>query len=465
MGYAPEEQTATYTSFDKLCTLEQGTKSLTLTYGYDFNRRKTVFTDGSTTKTKIFVPGGYEKITEGGSKEFCYISTPAGLTAVYDKTNDEMFYVHPDHLGSIHFITDESGSVEQELSFDAWGRQRNATNWGYSSLPTPKFERGYTFHEHLSEFDLINMNGRVYDPMIARFLSPDPVLQSPGNLQNYNRYSYCFNNPLIYTDPSGEKLRWPKFRRHHWIPIIGQFNYLMEFINDNTVKLRQNMVDAGIPDFNIGGSVNSDGEVTVYAGIGTGDGNMLAISYNSNNGVGFGNANNSGNNQFYYPSVNYNAPEQNAVAGINEGISKYYRAESNFQNFRDEYWALRTSFEVGRLIYTGWAQEGWNFDSTKDDTWYSRSEALINIYPESWFFGAKASIGKVQRIDGGVRLSRYNLRLQSHTHSINPIPGRGFSGSKPISHFNINEFHIIYNIKNWKGWSTIPYLPIRYKIK
>ena len=192
VGYAPEEQTATYTSFDKLCALEQGTKSLTLTYGYDFNRRKTVFTDGSTTKTKIFVPGGYEKITEGGSKEFCYISTPAGLTAVYDKTNDEMFYVHPDHLGSIHFITDESGSVEQELSFDAWGRQRNATNWGYSSLPTPKFERGYTFHEHLSEFDLINMNGRVYDPMIARFLSPDPVLQSPGNLQNYNRYSYCY---------------------------------------------------------------------------------------------------------------------------------------------------------------------------------------------------------------------------------------------------------------------------------
>lgn len=140
----------------------------------------------------------------GIAKEFCYISTPAGLTAVYDKTNDEMFYVHPDHLGSIHFITDESGSVEQELSFDAWGRHRNATNWGYSSLPTSKFERGYTFHEHLSEFDLINMNGRVYDPMIARFLSPDPVLQSPGNLQNYNRYSYCYNNPLIYTDPSGE---------------------------------------------------------------------------------------------------------------------------------------------------------------------------------------------------------------------------------------------------------------------
>jgi hypothetical protein len=47
------------------------------------------------------------------------------------------------------------------------------------------------------------MNGRVYDPYIGRFLSPDPLVQQPGNLQNYNRYSYVLNNPLKYTDPSG----------------------------------------------------------------------------------------------------------------------------------------------------------------------------------------------------------------------------------------------------------------------
>jgi hypothetical protein len=46
-------------------------------------------------------------------------------------------------------------------------------------------------------------NGRVYDPTIARFLSPDPMLQSPNNALNYNRYTYCLNNPLLYTDPSG----------------------------------------------------------------------------------------------------------------------------------------------------------------------------------------------------------------------------------------------------------------------
>lgn len=48
------------------------------------------------------------------------------------------------------------------------------------------------------------MNGRVYDPLMAQFLSPDPYIQAPGSWLNYNRYAYCYNNPLVYTDPSGE---------------------------------------------------------------------------------------------------------------------------------------------------------------------------------------------------------------------------------------------------------------------
>ena len=58
-------------------------------------------------------------------------------------------------------------------------------------------------HEHLDAFGIINMNGRVYDPLTAQFFSPDPFVQAPDNWVNYNRYTYCFNNPLIYSDPSG----------------------------------------------------------------------------------------------------------------------------------------------------------------------------------------------------------------------------------------------------------------------
>lgn len=60
----------------------------------------------------------------------------------------------------------------------------------------------------LPEFGLINMNGRLYDPQIGRFLSTDNYVQEPWNSQNFNRYSYCLNNPLKYTDSNGEIFTW-----------------------------------------------------------------------------------------------------------------------------------------------------------------------------------------------------------------------------------------------------------------
>ena len=67
---------------------------------------------------------------------------------------------------------------------------------------------GYTGHEHLPGWGLINMNARLYDPALCRFLSPDPLIQDPLSTQNFNRYSYCLNNPLKYTDESGEYIGW-----------------------------------------------------------------------------------------------------------------------------------------------------------------------------------------------------------------------------------------------------------------
>ncbi len=58
-------------------------------------------------------------------------------------------------------------------------------------------------HEHMDQFKLINMNGRVYDPVLAQFLSPDPFVTEAGSTMSYNRYAYCNYNPLKYVDPSG----------------------------------------------------------------------------------------------------------------------------------------------------------------------------------------------------------------------------------------------------------------------
>jgi RHS repeat-associated protein len=123
-----------------------------------------------------------------------------GLAAVYVKQSgqtDKIYYAHKDHLGSIVKLTDNAGTEVFKAAYDPWGN-RKITN------STFKFHRGFTGHEHLPEFNLINMNGRLYDPQIGSFLSPDPFVQMPDYSQSFNRYAYCLNNPLKYTDPDGE---------------------------------------------------------------------------------------------------------------------------------------------------------------------------------------------------------------------------------------------------------------------
>ncbi|GHT18559.1 hypothetical protein FACS189429_5260 [Bacteroidia bacterium] len=100
----------------------------------------------------------------------------------------------------------ENGTVAERYAYDPWGRRRDPANWkAFDTRRTAyKLSRGYTGHEHLDKFNVINMNGRVYDPLTAQFFSPDPYIQAPDNWLNYNRYSYCLNNPFKYTDPDGE---------------------------------------------------------------------------------------------------------------------------------------------------------------------------------------------------------------------------------------------------------------------
>ena len=63
--------------------------------------------------------------------------------------------------------------------------------------------RGFTGHEQLDRIGLVHMGGRVYDPRLGRFLSPDPVIGNPGSSQSWNLYSYTGNSPMSFTDPTG----------------------------------------------------------------------------------------------------------------------------------------------------------------------------------------------------------------------------------------------------------------------
>lgn len=211
-GYQPSNQHISYTSFNKVNEISDTisasvVRKLSITYGYDNQRRKSVYTDGATTKTKYFI-GNYEEHSQGSTtKKYFFINSPSGLCGIYviDGSNPgQLYYTINDHLGSITEIVNATTGVIARQSFDAWGNPRSVTDWTDSASYQLFAGRGFTGHEHLEEFSLINMNGRIYDPMLGRFLSPDPYVQLPDFSQSFNRYAYCLNNPLIYTDPSGD---------------------------------------------------------------------------------------------------------------------------------------------------------------------------------------------------------------------------------------------------------------------
>ncbi|MDP2323384.1 MAG: RHS repeat-associated core domain-containing protein, partial [Gammaproteobacteria bacterium] len=118
-------------------------------------------------------------------------------------------YMHQDHLSSVAVITDESGAVVERLAYDPWGKRRkiDGNPDKLDALVGVRTDRGYTMHEHLDEVGIIHMNGRIYDPLIGRFMSADPYVQAPTNLKTFNRYSYVWNNPLRFYDPEGFNAR------------------------------------------------------------------------------------------------------------------------------------------------------------------------------------------------------------------------------------------------------------------
>ena len=170
----------------------------------------------------------------------------------YSKWN--LFYIGRDYLGSITHIIDKNGVIIEENSYDAWGNLRNPVTHEIDNTQELFLGRGYTGHEHLQQFGLINMNARLYDPALGRFLSPDPYIQDPTNTQNFNRYSYVLNNPLKYTDPSGEVYYEWDYVRGCYVDVFGnrvdysevhkamfQNGYFRDITSDGTYYGRMSM--------------------------------------------------------------------------------------------------------------------------------------------------------------------------------------------------------------------------------
>jgi RHS repeat-associated protein len=209
---------------------------------------------------------------------------------------DTLYYVHTDYQGSLTALSLPNGTVVEKYAYDPWGNRRNPTNWTQTDTRTAFIlNRGYTMHEHLPEFNLINMNGRVYDPLTAMFFSPDPYLQAPGNWLNYNRYGYCFNNPFMYTDPDGEWI---------WIVVAAVVGGVIN------VATHWDQIDGdwgkGLAAFGVGAAGGALAAVTggaafaAYGGAAAGAGGFIAGSISSGVGYAFGSTATSIGNASYF---------------------------------------------------------------------------------------------------------------------------------------------------------------------
>ncbi|MCQ2143679.1 MAG: glycohydrolase toxin TNT-related protein, partial [Bacteroidales bacterium] len=212
--FAPSaQQSLSYTSYSRPSVLTGRSRSAAFTYNGNGDRIKMNITHGAfQLLTRYYIGGRYEyEQTPLKTTERLYLGGDAySAPMVYQKADNgnwTAYNIGRDYLGNITHIATLDGNLVAEYSYDPWGRLRNPETLEiYSPDDEPELflGRGFTGHEHLKWFGLINMNARLYDPFLGRFLSPDPHVQSPDFTQNFNRYSYALNNPLKYTDESGE---------------------------------------------------------------------------------------------------------------------------------------------------------------------------------------------------------------------------------------------------------------------
>jgi RHS repeat-associated protein len=231
-GTITEPDIIEYTHSNMTSSVSVADYEIDFTYNLDDNRLKSVLKiEGTPQKTKYYSRGYEKEVTGSGTKYLHYVSCPYGLVAVLIKEGETTttYYTETDHLGSIIGLMNSSGTYQEQFSYDPWGRRRNPTDWTFNDVPDPTLlDRGFTGHEHLDKLGLINMNGRMYDPILGRFLGVDPVIQLPDNSQSFNGYSYCLNNPLIMNDPSGYSYLSTMINRYNYEE--GGFWYRGEYV-------------------------------------------------------------------------------------------------------------------------------------------------------------------------------------------------------------------------------------------
>ena len=194
---ASASQQIDYHPSGKAMLIREGSNSQRLFYGPDGTRWLQVDSVNGQTISKTYYHDDFEMRVAGNHTHKYHYLEEGLLTYKYDSSITDHYYLLTDNVGSITHIVNGEGGTVFDAGYDSWGKQEVTNN-------SIGFFRGYGGHEMLPQYRLVNMDGRMYDYALGRFLSPDNYVQEPNNSQNFNRYTYCLNNPLKYTDPDGE---------------------------------------------------------------------------------------------------------------------------------------------------------------------------------------------------------------------------------------------------------------------
>ena len=202
----------TWTSFNYPLEIISSGTSETFEYGPERQRWKSVYVASIGTETTYHVGKLLEKVINGSTDYRHYIYAGNELVAIYSRkgSTNTLRYVLEDHQASYASILSDTAALDVRESFAAYGARRDGNTWVGAPSNTDETtingisRRGYIGETVLGvTMGLTDLNGRVQDAITGRFLSPDPIGQSIGNTQSWNRYSYVVNNPLTRVDPTG----------------------------------------------------------------------------------------------------------------------------------------------------------------------------------------------------------------------------------------------------------------------
>jgi len=220
------KRTISYTGFSKPKEIVQGSAVTDFYYNADRDSFMRVDKADGKTTTTLYLGNCEIASINDGQKTIVQQKSYIGPNLLYVQSSDSKdstYVLLKDNLGSVTDIVDVYGNIVQHFNYTPFGEQTQTKG---DKPSNPITHKGFTGHEEVEAFNLIHMGGRIYDPVIGRFLTADPTMQAPANPQDLNRYSYCLNNPLRFTDPNG-------FGIFDWVSdlISGICNVIKDVVN------------------------------------------------------------------------------------------------------------------------------------------------------------------------------------------------------------------------------------------